>query len=75
MTTSGKQDQNVLKRCERTIARIDKELENLRIARDKKWFESPEYQIISNAMSNLEEAKSHLNIAVGRIINKQKGIY
>ncbi len=74
MTVQEKREQNASKRSQRTIARIDKEILNLRIARDKVEFESPEFRILDNVICYLIDAQSDLEIVVSRISNNQKGM-
>lgn len=73
MTAQEKREQNIIKRSERTIARIEKELDCLDKARYIFNFESAEFHILSNAIDELREAKSQLSILVSRLTNKQKG--
>ncbi len=72
MTPQEKREQNASKRSQRTIARIDKEILNLRTARDKVEFESPEFRILGKAICHLIDAQSDLEIVVSRITNKYK---
>lgn len=65
--------QHVVRRSERTITRITKEIENLTMARDKLSFESEEHYILGQAIEGLYEASSHLNIAKNRITYKLSG--
>ncbi len=75
MTTQEKAEANILKRSQRTIARIDKEIDNLSKAQDKARCGSPESHLLTTAIHDLYEAKSNLEIVVSRITDKQKGIY
>ncbi len=70
MTAQEKREQNVLKRSKRTVAQIDKELNNLDKARDKVSFESAEHCILTTAIDNLGYAKDQLEILIRRITNK-----
>ena len=70
MTAKEKRELNVIKRVERTVIRIDKELENLSKARDKLSSESVEYFLIGQARGQLGEAQSDLKIVISRMRNK-----
>ena len=70
MTAKEKRELNVIKRAERTVIRIDKELENLNKAREKLITESVEYFLIGQAKGQLMEAQSDLKIVISRMRNK-----
>ncbi|MBD5237739.1 MAG: hypothetical protein HDS62_09495 [Bacteroidales bacterium] len=70
MTAKEKRELNVIKRAERTVIRIDKELENLNKAREKLSTESVEYFLIGQAKGQLMEAQSDLKIVISRMRNK-----
>ncbi|MBD5585902.1 MAG: hypothetical protein HDQ88_12540 [Clostridia bacterium] len=74
MTAKEKRALNVIKRCERTSARIEKELENLSKAQDKLSFESPECYLISQAKEQLGEIQSNLEIVISRMRNNQQRV-
>ena len=69
MTAAEKRLANVLKRCQRTICRLDKEIDNLELGKGKLSFESPEYHLIGEAQKGIYEAKGDLQIVVTRIEN------
>ncbi|MDE6410032.1 MAG: hypothetical protein K2K81_07305 [Muribaculaceae bacterium] len=72
MTSKEKRLNNVLKRSERAISKIDKEMDNLDKARDKVSMESAEYYLLSKAAESLNEAKGHLEIVRNRIKTQLK---
>ncbi len=70
MNTTEKSKQNVLKRSMRTIARIDKEIDNLRKASEKVSYESAEYHLITTAICYLSDARGELTLVANLITDK-----
>ncbi len=77
MTAQEKKNLSLIKQSLRAIANLDKELDRLCKMQDKvlHYSQRAEWRILSNAISELGEAKSNIEILKNRLKNQIKPTY